>query len=344
MTPNPEDKGLEPTGPEPRDVEPSGTDLTPEQRSALYWKGVLASSLVALFSGVFLPRLFLTLSAWAGNGPSEAVAFLGYTTFLGVPLAMGIVASWAWQPLKLAPKKIFGHSLVLTLFGLVIAGVLFREGVICLIMASLLIAFLVYCGYWLGHWMFEINSRPLYSSLIPLAVVMVWADVTRDKGLSLVQDTIVIRATPGQIWPLLLNTPPIPTKSTYWLTRLGLPEIVRTETAGSGLGTERISRLSQGEVVREKVTRWEPGSHLAVTITQQPKHPEIAGHLDLVNGTLDLHENGDGTTTLVSSMWYHLHVQPLAYFRLFANNAIRNTHWRMLEHVKTIAEAKSTAK
>ncbi|MNY68576.1 hypothetical protein D3C86_2063640 [compost metagenome] len=74
-------------------------------------------------------------------------------------------------------------------------------------------------------------------------------------------------------------------------------------------------------------------------IIDQPKDPEIMGHIDITKGQFLLHDNGDGTTTLTGNSWYKLHVFPTWYYDLWAESITRNVHFRVMEHVKVLSES-----
>ena len=74
-------------------------------------------------------------------------------------------------------------------------------------------------------------------------------------------------------------------------------------------------------------------------VTKQPDHPEIVGHFSLDKGQLILEVNPDGTTTVIATSWYRLFVRPAAYFNWWATDITRNIHYRVLGHMKKLAEA-----
>ena len=45
----------------------------------------------------------------------------------------------------------------------------------------------------------------------------------------------------------------------------------------------------------------------------------------------------DGTTTLVGTSWYTLHVRPLWYFDLWTSDMTRAVHLRVMRHVRRLA-------
>ena len=73
-------------------------------------------------------------------------------------------------------------------------------------------------------------------------------------------------------------------------------------------------------------------------MTGQPQDPEIVNHLILDRGQFRLHDNGNGTTTLIGTSWYRLNVYPAAYFDLWTRDIIRHVHRRVMTQIQTLAE------
>jgi hypothetical protein len=51
-----------------------------------------------------------------------------------------------------------------------------------------------------------------------------------------------------------------------------------------------------------------------------------------------LQDNHDGTTTLIGSSWYTLHVRPRWYFDLWTRDMSRAIHLRVMNHIRRLAE------
>src|SRR5207248_9036858 len=93
----------------------------------------------------------LLLGMLVGNGAGVLLLALGYVLFsvspesatavslpslLFVPFCIGLAAAWVWRPLELGIVAVLWHSLSCTLLGLLTAAVVFKEGVIGLIIVS----------------------------------------------------------------------------------------------------------------------------------------------------------------------------------------------------------------
>ena len=82
-----------------------------------------------------------------------------------------------------------------------------------------------------------------------------------------------------------------------------------------------------------------PNERLTFDIIEQPTDPEAYGHITLHRGRFELRDNHDGTTTLIGSSWYTLHVRPLWYFDWWTRDMTRAVHLRVMKHVKQLAES-----
>src|SRR5262249_46983555 len=105
------------------------------------------------------------------------------------------------------------------------------------------------------------------------------------------------------------------------------------------VNADRACIFSGNAVFKERVVELIPQEKLTFDITQSPQDPELIGHLTPQRGQFILRNNGDGTTTLVGSTWYTLHVRPLWYFDLWTHHIFRAVHLRVMEDVRRHAES-----
>jgi hypothetical protein len=64
----------------------------------------------------------------------------------------------------------------------------------------------------------------------------------------------------------------------------------------------------------------------------------LIGHITPSRGQFLLRDNGDGSTTLVGSTWYSLHVRPLWYFDWWTEQIFRAVHLRVMNDIRQRAE------
>ena len=132
---------------------------------------------------------------------------------------------------------------------------------------------------------------------------------------------------------------PIPAPADFWFFRLGLPYPVETPPGADAVGKERLCVFSHGVVFRERVTVFEPGRRLVFDILEQPRDPELRGHLDTHQGEFELRDESDGTTTLIGRSTYTLHTRPHWYFDWWTHHLGRAVHLRVMKNAQRLAES-----
>lgn len=295
-----------------------------------------------LLLGFLVPLLvagaLMGLTAWlVGLNYQTSGVFVG-SSFIVIPLLMGIISAYFWKDLKLAVGYFFLNSLLLTALALTGSYFFMQEGVVCLIIVSPVLLTFVYLGGIVGRALFQRVTR-LKVSLIPLLLGALVVDATTPHHHNAqVTTRLRIRARPEQVWKHVVAFEPIREKPQFWLFRIGLPRPDRTTADGPFVGARRRCVFSGNLVFEERIVALEPNRRITFDITGQPAHPEILGHATLRRGQMALVDNGDGTTTLIGTSWYSLHVYPAAYYDLWATAIGRNVHTRVMRHIQWVAE------
>ncbi len=285
------------------------------RRAKILWSGFASSNAVGLLAMVITPFLIGKLhSLFSLQTSSDVAAVYGVATFLAIPLAMGIVSAWIWQPLKLTSRQLIECSAGNTALAIFGSAFVLREGVICLAMASLLFFGIIYLGCLLGNKLYERNQRHVQVSLLPLFALCLFLDSRSSDTINVVTDEDTIRANPTQVWKNVNSFPPITSAPNYWLFKVGMPMPIVSRLHGARVGAKRECILTGNLVFDERVTVWKPPQQLTFDIVHQPEHPELTGHFKLVRGEFRLRANENGTTTLTGTSWYKLNVRPLWYF------------------------------
>ncbi len=260
-------------------------------------------------------------------------------SFFLSPLIGGLAASFVWRRLRPGIGATALNSLWMTVLGLGGAAVVFREGVICLLIVAPLFYVLVLTGALIGRVWFKPDDVRFRFSILPLlALFAIGEPLARSGGGGVVRDELLIRAAPERVWPEVTAFPEITAEPAFWLFRLGLPYPVATTSAGDFVGADRRCIFSGGAVFKEKVAGLVLAKELTFDIIESPPDPELIGHLTPTRGQFLLRDNGDGTTTLVGRTWYALHVRPLWYFDWWTQQIFRAVHRRVMEDVRRRAE------
>lgn len=309
-----------------------------DESRGMKWRRLLLGMVVGNLAGVLLCLHASWLSRISGNSG----ALIVYPNLVAIPFAIGLVAAWVWKPLNLTIGRCVLHSLSCVFLGLGGAWLVFREGVICLVIIfPILYAFLL-GGVLVGRVWFRSDRGNLNLTLFPLlALVAISEPLVRHDQRAVVTDELLVHASPQQIWPHLTSFPEIKAPPRFWLFRLGLPKPMSTTAAGDFVGADRRCNFSGGAVFRERVVELAPNERLTFDIVESPPDPELIGHLTPHRGEFELRDNHDGTTTLIGRTWYSLHVRPLWYFDWWTRHIFRAVHLRVMQNVRKRSELRS---
>jgi hypothetical protein len=264
---------------------------------------------------------------------------IGWPSFFLVPFIVGLVAAWFWRRLGRTIGWSFLDALWVSLVGLGAAAIILREGVVCLVIVFPALYVFVTTGILLGRLWFRPNYSKLQLTIFPLLALLTLAESKyHSEERAVVTDQIVIHAPPEKVWPHVLAFPEIPDSPDYWIFRLGLPYPTQTTNGGNFVGADRQCMFSNGIVIKERVAEFVPQEKLTFDVAEQPTDPEAYGHISLHRGQFVLRDNHDGTTTLIGSSSYTLHVRPRWYFDLWTRDMTRAVHLRVMNHVKRLSE------
>lgn len=293
------------------------------------------------FNGFFVPNLFavVTLAATRYFGDSNGV--LIFAEFIIVPLVMGIISAWYWREIELPSRIVLLNTTLNCFAAILLSAFFFGEGIICLIIVSPLLFTFIWLGLKMGKGMFQKNNSTLNVSVFAaLLLIFITDSLSEHHYQNMVSDELVINATPDKIWKNVVAFERIKQENKYWLFKVGMPSPVESTVTGYHLGAGRKCIFSNGYVFDEKIVTYDVNKNLTFDVTHQPRNPEIMGHIDILRGQFILKDNGNGTTTLTGNSWYKLYVFPTWYYDIWAKSITRNVHWRVMEHIKELSEAK----
>lgn len=264
---------------------------------------------------------------------------LVFSEFVTLPILMGLICAWCWRDEEITTKQLIGRGCINAVIGILLSAIVLGEGVICLVIVSPLIIGFMLTGLLLGRMFFKRRNDKLHIGIFLLLLVTFFADVrTHHHYENMVADTMVIKAPPAEVWKYVVAYERIKTPDKYWLFKIGMPSPVQSTASGYYLGADRKCIFSNGYTFDEKIITYEKEHNLTFAITEQPRDPEIMGHIDILKGQFILEDNGDGTTTLTGNSWYQLHVFPIWYYNIWAESITRNVHLRVMEHIKSLSE------
>jgi len=226
------------------------------------------------------------------------------------------------------------------------------EGAICLLMAAP-IAIVIGCmGGSLGRSIAQWDTTAPANALMAIVFLPVAAVFEADRApspLREVKSSVVIDAPPMKVWQHVISFTALP-EPTELIFRAGIAYPQRAEIIGEGVGAVRHCVFSTGAFV-EPITRWEPGRRLSFDVVEQPRPlhewspyagiapPHLDGYFTSKRGEFRLTALPDGRTRLEGSTWYEMKLEPAAYWVLFGDALVGRIHGRVLQHIRTLAEA-----
>lgn len=301
--------------------------------------------LIRLWSGILIGNLataglFLAIKQWVASIDGPTGPLLSVPSFLLFPAFGGLMASWFWRRLNLTIADCLIHSVSMTAIGIGGAAMLLGEGAVCLVIATPGLYVMLLVGILFGRLLFMPRDNGVRVVMLPLLAFFALAETQfRSDQQEAVTDEILIHAPPARVWPHVLAFPRIQEPPDYWIFRLGLPCPMETTNGGNQVGADRQCVFSDGVVIHERISEFIPQERLTFEVSEQPTHPESYGHVTLHRGRFDLRDNHDGTTTLIGTSWYTLHVRPLWYFNLWTEDMTRQVHLRVMRHIQRLAES-----
>jgi hypothetical protein len=312
---------------------PSPPPLPPRNVVAIMVLGTVVANAIG---GLLLAGTVWLVRAYPGT---EVTTLVAWPSFFLIPFVVGLAAAWFWRRVPRTIGWTTADAALVTLVALGAAAIVLREGVVCLVIVSPALYVFILCGLLLGRIWFRPDYSKLRLAIFPLLALVTLGELAyHSEEQSVITDRILIQAPPAQVWPHVLAFPEIPDPPRYWIFKLGLPYPVKTTNGGNFVGADRQCIFSNGIVIQEQVAEFVPNEKLTFDVVEQPTDPEAYGHITLHRGQFVLQDNHDGTTTLIGSSWYTLHVRPRWYFDLWTRDMSSAVHLRVMNHVKRLAE------
>lgn len=231
-------------------------------------------------------------------------------------------------------------SFAMLFVDIVLSMLVLREGVICLVIMSPLLYLMIWIGALIARAVLSRAGRKVQVSLIPLVALAVFAEARgpMPNYTAEVTDSVIVNAPPEYVWRYVTSYPENRDPPEYWLWQAGLPYPTQSIAEAPEVGAKRICAFNTGIAFEERITELRPNEVMTFEVTAQPDHPEVTGHFQFDRGQIRLTRNADGTTTLTATSWYRLFVRPAAYFDWWTADITRQVHFRVLNHMKDLAE------
>lgn len=305
------------------------------------------------------------LSAWAAvlvGLPILAIGInylqsYGWGVFVGIPFMLGLIATLLHA---VHQRRTFWECISVAVSACALFGTcvffLAMEGIICLIMASVIAVPLSCLGALAG---FGIQSSHHASRVPPVLLLsclllMGFEKMENPKPVPYsVTSMVEVDAPPEVVWSHVVSFSELPPVED-WIFKTGLAYPLRAEIEGEGVGAVRHCVFSTGAFV-EPITIWNEPRHLRFDVTAMPEPmqewtfysdvhpPHLEGYFQTTQGEFVLERLPGGRTRLHGTTWYHNDLWPASYWKVWSDHLIHRIHLRVLRHVKQEAEADATA-
>jgi hypothetical protein len=288
-------------------------------------------------------------------GLRQTGGYFGLAVFAGLPFATGVSCGVILR----RAGGTFGQAVAasMTLIGtiILILCAMAMEGIVCVVMAAPIGAAVAFFGVVTGYFLARTKAADgtlqsaAWLSIVVIVGVEGWNPPAPLEATT--SSEIVIDAPVGRVWAELHDIRDLPAADDNLLFRFGIAHPTGTVTDGEGVGAARLCKLSTGDMP-EIVTVWKPGQELRFKVLSTPPSMRELGFFGRTIDTTHIHsayaslEGGfklealpGGKTRLVGESRYLLNIAPAAYWNLWTEGIVHMVQRRVMDHVKTRAEA-----
>lgn len=281
---------------------------------------------------------------------------VGFTLFM--PLAMGFITVFIIERRRAQPIWTwFLYPWIPVLAGVVAAGILLWEGLICIAMfLPIALVAATLGGVAAGLIARMVRSRASRNTTLacvaclPLLIAAFEHQLLAQRDLRRVQSVIDIKASPAVVWSNIERVPAIRTSELEpsWSHAIGFPNPVEATLSIEGVGGVRNATFEGGVVFIETIDTWEPRRHLGFSIRAQtdriPKttldeHVTVGGqYFDVLHGDYELEPLAHGVTRLHLCSLHRVSTDLNWYAHLWTDSIMADLQVRILEVIRDRCE------
>lgn len=238
----------------------SDSEQSPRRRSPRS----TAMGLVVAF-GVALAAAFGVYLLLEATQPVNGL--VSFSFLLILPAAISAFISYVADPWGERSAKAY-LLIPFWLLGIIIVASIFilHEGTICVVLLSPLWLSSCVVGSYLTY---RLRNRgkeydKTYSVallIVPLLAMQIEPMIPLPSADATVERSIVVNATPAEIWPLLRGIPDVRPDEGRWNISqdvIGIPRPLGARLVGDGIGADRLANWGQEIKFRERITEWQP--------------------------------------------------------------------------------------
>lgn len=305
-----------------------------------------------IFVASALPVPFAVAFVWVA---AAVLGNYGWSLFIAAPFAVSIIAPILYGYKKRRTSFQCVQASFLALFFTGLGAILFHiEGIVCLIMAFPIIAFVAMVG---GSIAYRIQGPVLKDevpritgSLVLLLPLMTMWEISSPSTPPVykVSTAVSVDAAPEAVWNRVVCFPPMKAPDDL-IFKAGIAYPTHATIDGTGAGAVRHCVFNTGTFV-EPITVYEAPHLLRFDVTSQARPmnetsiysdlhpPHLNGYMISKMGQFWLRLTSDRSTELEGTTWYQNRMEPYFYWRIFSDAIIHKIHERVLVHVKTVSE------
>lgn len=282
----------------------------------------------------------------------------GIALFVVQPLVVGLISAWLWNHHECRTRRstlgVATNAYLLCSAALLLIGL---EGAVCVLMVLPLGLPVTLIGALIGWHVCQVTpqrqphaGRTLSGLvlMVPLAMTLEYADRPPPPSAA-VTSVIEVDAPPERVWAHVIAFGEIEAPPEA-LFRLGIACPLRATIDGQGPGALRRCTFTTGSFL-EPIEVWDEPHRLRFAVTENPPTmhewspwgelaaAHLHGNFVATAGEFRLVALPGGRTRLEGTTWYHQHLWPSLYWRLWSDAIVHAIHMRVLRHVKRLAEA-----
>lgn len=297
--------------------------------------------------------LTLILTFGIGYISIEFLGSYGWTIFIFLPLFLGFLPAYVLGKQKKLTRK---EALSISFLTLGIAGlgllVFAIEGLICIAMASPLLALFVYSGSYIAYKSnlsaFK-NSKNMAVIILFLSLSFLSFDYANEPdNLIPVRTKIIVDAPIEDVWKNVVTFDKIE-QPIDWIFKTGVSYPTDATIKGTGVGAIRYCNFTTGSFV-EPISTWDEPNLLQFDVKEQPipmnefnpfwevQPPHLDGYFRSYKGQFKLNKISKNKTELEGTTWYKVDIHPEFYWKIWSDFIIHRIHNRVLNHIKKESE------
>ncbi|MBB3980966.1 hypothetical protein GGR44_000597 [Sphingobium fontiphilum] len=285
-----------------------------------------------------------------------ASGLISFTFLLVLPAAVTAFVSFVGDPMA-ERNRAYYMTMPLWLLGVLIllSIPVLKEGVICVVMLSPL---------WLASGMagayatYRLRGRAgdggtycMAVLALPLIAMQVEPMIPLPQATATVSRSIVVNATPAEIWPLLRGIPDVrPGEGAWTFTQdvLGVPRPIGAHMLGEGIGATRLANWGRQVRFAEHIVDWQPDRSIgwrfdfrgldAWQFTDRHLMPD-SRYFKVTTGGYHMERIGNRRTRVTIYTDYWMQTPVNAYSRLWGELFLGDIENNLLALIRQRAEA-----